>query len=166
MSKNVINYATLIDEAMHNIVKKCLRMAAAEGLPGDHHFFISFLTNHKGVKLSSKLRHRYPEEMTIVLQYQFEELKVEEKGFSVVLSFDGIKETVVVPFEALTSFADPSVKFGLQFRSSDELDESFDDIEYQEEWDYDNSSPTQNSTTKIAKNGESNVVSLDKFRKK
>lgn len=111
-----INYERLVDEAMHVIVKKALLFIEGGKVPGDHHFYISFLTNHPGVKISESLRKQYPEEMTIVLQYQFENLVVDDKRFSVTLSFDGAREHIDVPFSALTAFADPSVKFGLQFK--------------------------------------------------
>lgn len=127
-----INYGALIDKAMHYIVKEALQIVTESGLPGNHHFFISFLTHYPGVVISERLRKKYPEEMTIVLQYQFEELAVTENAFSVVLSFDNIKERIVIPFMALSAFADPSVKFGLQFRhlqlpeSEFEVEESSD----------------------------------------
>jgi hypothetical protein len=174
MTDAVINYAALIDEAMHAIVKKSLEMIDNGKVPGNHHFFISFATKYKGVELSEKLRKRYPEEMTIVLQYQFDDLKVADKYFSVILSFDGVKERVVVPFAALTAFADPSVKFGLQFRSlhEDFIDEEdYDDEEklFDDGYVLNNNSktPSKNSAKKSINNGEgSNVVALDKFRKK
>ena len=119
--RDEINYAALIDSAMHSIVKEALRIAAVEGLPGEHHFYISFVTRFAGVKLSERLRQKYPEEMTIVLQYQFESLEVYQDRFAVSLRFDGIPESIVVPFLAMTAFADPSVKFGLQFRHLDDL---------------------------------------------
>lgn len=172
MTDVVINYAALIDEAMHTIVKKSLEMIDNGKVPGSHHFFISFVTKYKGVELSDKLRKRYPEEMTIVLQYQFDDLQVTEQYFSVVLSFDGVKERVVVPFTALTAFADPSVKFGLQFRS---LHEDFLDEDEEEDRLFDdgyvlnnnNQSPNKTSDKKSIISGEhSNVIALDKFRKK
>lgn len=100
---------------MHIIVKRALGHIKNGALPGKHHFFISFLTVHPDVKLPKHLKEKYPDEMTIVLQHQFEELKIDDAGFSVVLSFDNIKEKIVIPFAALIAFADPSVKFGLQF---------------------------------------------------
>lgn len=114
--QDLINYAALIDEAMHIIVKKALLAVKNDRLPGQHHFFISFLTNYPGVSLSERVKKNYPHEMTIVLQYQFEELTVNDKDFSVILSFDNVKEKIIIPFAALTAFADPSVKFGLQFK--------------------------------------------------
>jgi hypothetical protein len=166
MAEDFINYGALIDEAMHIIVKKSLEIAASKKLPGEHHFFISFITKFPGVNLSDKLRKKYPQEMTIVLQFQFEELKVEETSFSVVLSFDNVKEKVIVPFAAITAFADPSVKFGLQFRHIDEQPEEDEltgtDVER-------HTGPiTSGKPIKeiIKESGATNVITLDSFRKK
>src|SRR5581483_1408715 len=109
----------LASEAMRGVVKKVLTDAAAHGLPGEHHFFITFVSKAEGVKLSSRLLAQYPEEMTIILQHQFWDLTVLEDRFEVGLSFGGIPERLVVPFSAIKSFLDPSVKFGLQFETSD-----------------------------------------------
>jgi hypothetical protein len=150
-----INYAALIDNAMHSIVREALRIAASQGLPGEHHFFISFLTNYPGVVISERIRRKYPEEMTIVLQYQYEKLSLGDDYFSVVLSFDNTKETVRIPFIALTAFADPSVKFGLQFRHLDE-DMLEDDLL--------EPMPSQPSTPLMSHAVKDNVVALDAFR--
>ena len=116
MKSDSIDYSRLVDEAMHVIVFKVLKRVEEEGLPGDHHFFISFLTKHSGVKISSQLAYKYPNEMTIVLQHQYQDLKVDAKGFGITLSFNGRKDNLYIPYCAVTSFADPSVQFGLQFR--------------------------------------------------
>lgn len=115
MLNDIFRYDLLIDNAMRDVVKEVLKKASIEGLAGDHHFLFSFATVFPGVSLSPKLLARYPEEMTIVLQYQYEDLQVFADYFSVKLSFDGIKEKIVIPFSAITSFADPGVKFGLKF---------------------------------------------------
>lgn len=186
MSEDFIDYGKLIDEAMHIIVQKALKAVANQGLKGDHHFFISFITNYPSVVLSDRLRQKYPNEMTIVLQYQYENLVVEHDAFSVTLSFDNIKENIRVPFNALTAFADPSVKFGLQFRhigaSEDDDDEEI--LAEVKEFITPDPSIAQNDTTaKTAKDKDlskkkkgdspkkkgkksSNVVELDNFRKK
>ncbi len=91
--------------------------AAKKGLPGEHHFFITFDTKAPGVRLSARMREQYPEEMTIVLQHQFWDLKVTEDNFEVGLSFGGVPENLLVPFEAIKSFFDPSIQFGLQFET-------------------------------------------------
>lgn len=111
-----IDYEKLIDRAMHIIVKNSLETIKDNHIPGNHHFYISFLTNHPEVEISSTLRKKYPEEMTIVLQHQFEDLAVYTDRFTVTLRFNGKKEHLVIAFAAMTAFADPSVKFGLQFK--------------------------------------------------
>jgi hypothetical protein len=110
-----IRYDLLAQDALRSVVRRVLTDAARKGLPGDHHFFISFDTRTDGVRVSSRLRDQYPDEMTIVLQHQFWDLKVGEDGFEVGLSFGGVPEKLVVPFTAIKSFLDPSVQFALQF---------------------------------------------------
>ena len=112
---DTIDYPGLIDSAMRNVVKEALIHVDKFGLPGEHHFFVSFQTNFPGVSISPQLKARYPEEITIVVQHQFWDLKITDKQFSLMLSFNNIPEKLVVPFDALTAFADPSIKFGLQF---------------------------------------------------
>jgi hypothetical protein len=109
----------LARDALRGVLRKVLSDAAAHGLPGEHHFFITFVSKAEGVKLSPRLLAQYPEEMTIILQHQFWDLTVLEDRFEVGLSFGGIPERLVVPFSAIKSFLDPSVKFGLQFDTSD-----------------------------------------------
>ncbi len=110
-----IRYDLLAQEALRGVVRRVLVDAARDGLPGDHHFYISFDTRAPGVRLSQRMREKYPEEMTIVLQHQFWDLNVTEHAFEVGLSFGGVPERLLVPFSALKGFFDPSVKFGLQF---------------------------------------------------
>ena len=120
MYEDLIRYDKLIDSAMRFVVKEALREDYNVGLKGDHHFLLSFLTDAEEVEIPKTLKDRYPNEMTIVIQHQFENLIISDDKFSVTLSFDGQKEKVVVPFAALTSFADPGVKFGLKFNLVDE----------------------------------------------
>ena len=115
MPNDLIRYDLLVQEALCGVVKKVLGDAARHGLPGDHHFYITFRTHAPGVRLSSRMREQYPEEMTIILQHQFEDLKVTDHNFEVGLSFKGVPEILVVPFEALTGFFDPSVPFNFKF---------------------------------------------------
>ncbi|MDX1923740.1 MAG: ClpXP protease specificity-enhancing factor SspB [Rickettsiaceae bacterium] len=145
-----INYPKLVEEAMRGIVKKLLMQAAAEGLHGSHYFLLTFLTNASGVELSSRLLKRYPNEMTIILQHQYEDLRVTEDDMIVRLSFDGIKENVKIPLSALTAFVDPSTRFALQFNP---------DLQKAE-------SPEKNLSIAIENHDNSKVVSLDQFRKK
>jgi hypothetical protein len=119
MATDHIRYDVLARDALRGVLKRVLSDAAAHGLPGEHHFFITFLSSAEGVKLSQRLLAQYPEEMTIILQHQFWDLVVTEDRFEVGLSFGGIPERLVVPFSAIKSFFDPSVQFGLQFEPSD-----------------------------------------------
>jgi uncharacterized protein len=114
-----IRYDILAQAALRGVVRTVLADAARKGLPGDHHFKISFSTTAPGVTLSERMRERYPREMTIVLQYQFWDLTVTEESFDVGLSFGGVAERVGVPFDAVTAFYDPSVQFGFQFELID-----------------------------------------------
>lgn len=163
-TKEVIDYGLLIDEAMQAIVKKALLIVEKQGLPNEHHFYITFDTEYEGVMIPDTLHKRYPEEMTIVLQHQFWDLEVEEDRFSVVLSFDNVRHSLVVPFSALTAFADPSVKFGLQFRHAGMVQKS------RAEKVSDEPTPPKKGKKGKAKEAtatpKDNVVSLDSFRKK
>lgn len=115
MSQDQIRYDVLVQEALKSVVRKVLTEVMQTGLPGEHHFYISFDTQHPGVKISSRLRQRYPDEMTIVLQHQYWDLGVSDTQFEVNLSFGNVPERLVVPFSAVKGFFDPSVQFGLQF---------------------------------------------------
>lgn len=163
--KDGINYGELIDSAMHVIVRKALEKVASDGLPGEHHFFISFLTRYPGVKISPALVEKYPEEMTIVLQYQFSDLFVDDDGVGITLSFDNVRESLYIPFMSLTAFADPSVKFGLQFKHLSEDEEE----DYLGDMMLDIDDEASNNADSLEINKESppdNVVTLDSFRKK
>jgi hypothetical protein len=146
----------MVQSALRIVVGDALSIASKQGLPGDHHFYISFSTNHPGVQLPDYLLEQYPEEMTIVLQHEFWDLEVDANGFSVTLCFDESNERLKVPFESITSFVDPSVKFGLQFIPS-----------YTEDEEEETSSKDKKKVT-LDENGQpiSNVVTLDTFRKK
>ena len=124
MATDHIRYDVLARDALRGVLRRVLTDAAEHGLPGEHHFFITFLSTADGVKLSPRLLAQYPEEMTIILQHQFWDLVVTEDRFEVGLSFGGIPERLVVPFAAIKSFLDPSVKFGLQFEPSDDAVET------------------------------------------
>lgn len=115
MPTDLIRYDLLAQDALRGVVRRVLVDAAREGLPGDHHFYITFDTRAPGVRLSNRMREKYPQEMTVVLQHQFWDLVVTEHTFEVGLSFGGIPERLLIPFEAVKGFFDPSVQFGLQF---------------------------------------------------
>jgi uncharacterized protein len=119
MATDHIRYDVLARDALRGVLRRVLTDAAEHGLPGDHHFFITFVSTADGVKLSPRLLAQYPEEMTVILQHQFWDLVVTEERFEVGLSFGGIPERLVVPFSSIKSFFDPSVQFGLQFETTD-----------------------------------------------
>lgn len=119
MSKDLIRYDLLVQNALKGVVRKVLSDAAKDGLGGDHHFYVSFRTDFPGVRVSNRLREKYPQDMTIVLQHQFWDLGISEHTFEVGLSFSGVPERLLVPFDALTGFFDPSVQFGLKFEIGD-----------------------------------------------
>lgn len=159
MSKK-INYENLVQDALVSVVRDLLRDTAEKGLPGNHHFYISYNTDHPSVELPDYLREQYPESITIVIQYDFWDLKVFEDRFEVILSFNGMSENLVVPFSAMTSFVDPSAKFGLQF-TPDESSTSARRPLHQTE---DAPSSTKINIPKEAIEG--NVISFDAFRRK
>ncbi len=110
------NYKTMVDRALRGVVRAALKQVQKDGMRGNHHMYVSFDTLHDGVVIPDYLRQKYAKEMTIVLQHQFWDLDVQEDGFDLTLSFNGVPERLTVPFAALTGFADPSVQFGLQFQ--------------------------------------------------
>jgi hypothetical protein len=115
MADNELRYDRMVEDALRSVVSRALKHAAERGLSGDHHFYITFLTDHPGVAMPDHLRGHYPSEMTIVLQHQFWGLEVGPEAFGVTLSFANQPERLTVPYAAVTAFADPSVRFGLQF---------------------------------------------------
>lgn len=118
MSEDLLQYDRMFDEALRGVVRKVLRIVAEHGLPGEHHFFLTFRTDYPGVEISEGLRRQYPEEMTIVLQKVFWDLEVSEHSFTVGLSFNAVRQHLVIPFDALTVFQDRSVNFALQFQQT------------------------------------------------
>ncbi len=159
MSRNqeeAFRYDKMVERALRGVVRQALDEVVKDGLVDDHHFYITFLTEHAGVTLPKYLHERYPGEMTIVLQHQFYDLEVNDERFSVMLSFNNVPERLTIPLSAITIFADPSVNFALQFQPLTE--DGDDEIHFEaEELDVD-------SEDKQKKKGE--VVSLDSFRKK
>ncbi|MEI8295594.1 MAG: ClpXP protease specificity-enhancing factor SspB [Alphaproteobacteria bacterium] len=114
----LIDYEQLVQDSLRGVIRTVLTNTAKTGLVGSHHFYISFATNHPDVDIPNFLKEEYPEEVTIVLQYEFWDLEVEDDFFSVTLCFNNVDERLTVPFSAVVSFVDPSVKFGLQFTPS------------------------------------------------
>ena len=116
IDKKNIDYDLIVESTLRLVVKKSLELVNQEGLPGDHHFYISFDSTHKGVKVPSELKASEDNEIKIILQHQFWDLTIDDQKFSVVLSFNGKKKNISVPFNSITSFSDPSVGFSLQFK--------------------------------------------------
>lgn len=123
---DTLDYQTMTHNAMMSIVRDALQSVAKDGLPGEHHFYITFAPQHPGVDMPDDLRARQGDEMTIVLQHQFENLSVSDLGFQVDLAFDGVVQTLRIPFATVLAFFDPSVEFGLRFPANQEqmLDEA------------------------------------------
>ncbi len=152
----MIDYGNLMHRAMRGLIRDVLLDVQANGLPGQHHFFITFDTMHPEVEIADWLSDRYPDEMTIVMQHWYDNLDVGEDGFAVTLNFGDNPEPLFVPFHAIRTFVDPSVEFGLTFRSQDEDLE--DDAPGPEEADAPGEEDGEGRT-------EADVVSLDSFRK-
>jgi len=131
MAEDFIRYDVLVQDALRGVVRKVLKEVGESGLPGNHHFYIAFDTQSTGVRMSSRLREQYPEEMTVVMQHQFWDLNITEHAFEVGLSFGGVPERLLIPFTAIKGFFDPSVQFGLQFEPAEgsvaDGDEASDD---------------------------------------
>ncbi len=121
MAEDHIRYDILAQEALRGVMRKVLAEVARTGLPGNHHFFITFLTGASGVRISPRLREKYPEQMTIVIQFQYWDLKVTDTGFEIGLSFSDVPERLEIPFSAVRGFYDPSVNFELEFDVKTEL---------------------------------------------
>ena len=163
MSDDILRYDLMIEAALRDVVRETISTVGQNGLPGEHHFYITFLTNFPGVEIPDYLRKQYADEMTIVLQYQFFGLKLEDDALHVTLSFNNVKERLVVPIESITTFADPSVNFALQFQSGQSDD---DDDEDGEEGP---AAIAEGGAKKDKPAGEEKrgeVISLDSFRKK
>ena len=147
---NEINYGQMMQKAMQGLLKSILERVADEGLPGEHHFFITFDTTHPGVDMSAWLKEEYPEEITIVMQEWFDGLAVMADRFTVTLNFNDNPEPMVIPFDAIRTFVDPSVEFGLRFDAKENVVEDVEDLDEVEE-----DEPHK----------DAEVVSLDAFRK-
>ena len=150
-----IDYGGMMHRAMQGLIADVLQGVAEEGLPADHHFFITFDTRDEGVEIADWLRERYPEEMTIVIQHWFENLTVTHEGFAITLNFGNSPEPLYIPFDSVRTFVDPSVEFGLRFETQDSDDEEDEDGDAPDEAD-DRAAPPE---------GGAEVVSLDKWRK-
>ena len=178
MPEDLMRYDLLAQDALRGVVRSALARVARDGLPGDHHLFIAIDTRHPATQLSDKLRRKYPEEITIVLQHQFWNLEVRESEFSVELTFDNVLEKLVVPFTAVKGFFDPAVQFGLQFeiKPADEGDVTAKTSAAGMAGEPPSApaarkpgAPGKSKQPRGAKSpggGDARVVSLDQFRKK
>ncbi len=166
MADDLLKYDRMVEGALLGVVQEALKLAASEGLPGEHHFFLTFRTQAPGVELEDSLQAQYPEEMTIILQHQFWDLFVDDDRFGVTLSFNNRPHNLVVPFAALTSFVDPSVKFGLQFNVAVEktAPAPVPATVHQEAAPDTSREATETSDEDSASSAD--VVALDNFRKK
>ncbi len=169
---DILRYDKMVETALRGVVKKSVEEVMEQhgdtgGMPGEHHFYITFLTDYPGVKIPDYLRDRYPGEMTIVLQYQFSDLHVNDERMTVTLSFNNVPERLEIPLAAISIFADPSVNFALQFQP---LGEAMDDAELAilDELDDDDGPDDDGSGGGKGKGGDDTgqVISLDQFRKK
>jgi len=150
-----IDYGNLMHQAMRGLIKTVLKGVQENGLPGAHHFFITFDTQHPEVKIADWLQQRYPDEMTVVMQHWYDNLEVTDEGFSVTLNFGDSPEPIYIPYDAIKTFVDPSVEFGLRFEAAEEEDDE-DDLDQpddEEEVGADDHRP------------DADIVSLDSFRK-
>jgi len=162
-----INYGRLMHEAMRGLIREVLSMVSKCGLPGDHHFFITFDTRHPDVEMADWLADRYPNEITVVMQHWFQDLEVGEDGFAVTLSFGNTPERLYIPYDALRTFVDPSVEFGLRFESTEEGDAEEDEDAAAAEALHEiiPEAPMAEDVKPAPEHHDAEIVSLDKFRK-
>ena len=152
-----IEYGNLMHDAMRGLIRQVLLDVAANGLPGNHHFFITFDTSHPDAELADWLSDRYPGEMTVVMQHWYDKLEVTEEGFSVTLNFGDAPEPMYIPYDAIRTFVDPSVEFGLKFEQQEPGQQDEDeDLPQQDESELE----VEEEAPKAAE-----IVSLDRFRK-
>ncbi len=161
----VIRYDKMVEKALRGVVTQALEHVVKNGLSDEHHFYITFMTDEPGVEIPPHLREQYPEEMTIVLQYQFYGLEVTDEKFTVTLSFNNVPEKLVIPVEAITIIADPSVNFALQFQPMEDVEDDEDDLPPPPP-----SKAGKNDSAKPGPKGKKEetgkVIALDNFRKK
>ena len=182
MADDTIRYDVLVQDALRGVMRKVLQEVVHTGLPGDHHFFITFDTNAPGVRISTRLKEKYPDQMTIVMQFQFWDLKVTDAGFEIGLSFNDIPEKLIVPFASVRGFYDPNVNFELEFdvnipsplsASIASLPNAMSDEEAETKSDLADNNDAENASKKqddadgnTEPAGSGEVVSLDSFRRK
>ena len=168
---DVIRYDLIVQDAMLSVVKKVLTDTEKDGLPADHHFYLTYSTTFEGVEMPSHLLEKYPDEITIVLQHEFEGLKILDDRFEVTLWFNNVPAHLVVPFKSIRAFFDPSVKFGLQFNAIEQDEDSGEEETTAEvkQMPVKNEKASSDNTDEAPKAGAdegTNIISLDSFRKK
>ncbi|SEQ83624.1 SspB family protein [Thalassovita taeanensis] len=149
-----IDYGNLMHQAMRGLIQQVLEDVSARGLPGAHHFFITFDTTHPQAELADWLRQRYPKEMTVVMQHWYDNLEVTNDGFYITLNFGDKPEPLYVPYDAIKTFVDPSVEFGLRFETNEDDDDDDDPLP-----------PNNDDTDDTPRSHDAEVVRLDSFRK-
>ena len=167
MTQDFLEYPKMVERAMRSVVRDALSVVEESGLPGLHHFYITFRTSDPDVVIADRLLAQYPDEMTIVMEHQYWDLSVEDEKFSITLSFGGSPETLVIPYAAITAFVDPSVKFGLQFDA--DTNETVDPPSSNKDEMAnapDSSTPDDEKEVSDPTSDDGQVVALDKFRKK
>lgn len=165
MSRN-IDYGNLMHEAMRGLIRKVLDDVAANGLPGAHHFFITFDTSHPDAELADWLSDRYPGEMTVVMQHWYDNLDVRDDGFGVSLNFGDAPEPLYIPYDAIKTFVDPSVEFGLRFETQEDDDAEEDEfLSVEPVTELPAETEETDKVEEDAPEADAQVVSLDSFRK-
>ena len=159
-----LRYNVWIEDALRTVIKRTISYVSENGLPGEHHFYITFRTTDDKVIMPDYLRADHPEEMTIVLQYQYDSLDVDDDAIYATLRFNGKPETMIIPLSSIVSFADPSVNFGLQLKVAN-LDDDADDLDPAEAQDLD-ADQSAEDTKKDGEQTTGEVITLDAFRKK
>jgi hypothetical protein len=160
------DYDEMVQNALRGVVRDILSDVAVNGLKGEHHYYVAFATGEDGVSLPAYLKERYPTEMTIVLQHQFWGLVIRPNHFEINLSFSGVPERLVIPFDAIIGFLDPSVQFGLQFRVSQVEDKAAKPSRAVRRSSRGGAAPAEGAEDTIPTDAQDNVVALDSFRKK
>lgn len=166
-----IPYEDIVQTALRTVVHDVLLQVSKDGLPGNHHLYITFQTHYPGVQFADYLKERHPDEVTIVLQHQFWDLEVNDKGFAITLSFNDIREKLYIPYASITGFVDPSVKFGLQFTPLEVDEESEEDTNISLDKDINkkqkkSKQPSEETFDQEAPPEAGKVITLDAFRKK
>ena len=160
-----IDYGNLMHRAMRGLIQEVLADVVDRGLPGSHHFFITFDTRHEGAELADWLRERYPSEMTVVMQHWYDALEVNDDGFGITLNFGDSPERLYIPYDSILTFVDPSVEFGLRFETQDDGSDEDDPEDPPRPLRATRDDADTSDDASRRPSGEADVVQLDKFRK-